>query len=102
MARKQIIRVRQLPGGKLSFFKEPLIQPDHTETPMEIDTSLFAPNTCNIADGIIYDSITEITDEYVLLTTCNGDHEKIFSNGVSLYLPAGGGEAYSYRIENFY
>ena len=101
MARKQVLRIRQFPGDKLNFFNEPVFQPDHTEAPMKIDTTLFAPNTCNIQDGIIYDSITEVTEEYILLSTCNGDHIKIFSNGVSVYLPAGGGEAYSYRIERF-
>jgi hypothetical protein len=101
MARRQVLRVRQLPGNQLTFFKEGVIQPDHTETPMEIDTSQFAPGTCNIKDGIIYDSITEIADDYILLATCNGDREKIFSNGISVYLPAGGGEHYAYRLESF-
>ena len=55
----------------------------------------------HFVDGIIYDSVTEVTDEYILLATCNGDKEKIFSNGTSAYLPAGGGEFYSLRIENF-
>ena len=73
----------------------------NAEIPLEIDTTQFAPNTCNIKDGIIYDSITEETDEYILLTTCNGDKEKIFSNGTAAYLPAGGGEFYSIRIESF-
>ncbi len=100
MARKQVIRVRQLPGGDLVTFKENVLG-HNAEIPLEIDTSQFAPNTCNIRNGIIYDSITEVTDEYILLTTCNGDHEKIFSKGVSVYLPAGGGEAYSIRIESF-
>jgi len=68
---------------------------------LEIDTTQFAPNTCNIVDGIIYDSVTEVTDEYILLATCNGDREKIFSNGTAAYLPAGGGEFYSVRIESF-
>jgi hypothetical protein len=100
MARKQVIRVRQLPGGELMTFKENVLG-QNAEIPLEIDTTLFAPNTCNIKDGIIYDSITEETDEYILLTTCNGDHEKIFSNGTAAYLPAGGGEFYSIRIETF-
>ena len=101
MARKQVLRVRQLPRSQLTFFKEGVFQPDHTETPMEIDTSQFTPGICNIKDGIIYDSITEITDLYILLATCNGDREKIFSNGISVYLPAGGGEHYAYRLESF-
>jgi hypothetical protein len=99
MARKQTIRVRQFPGRELNFFKQIAVQPDGKEIPLVMDTTQFAPNTCNIKDAIIYDSITEVTDDYILLTTCNGDHEKIFSNGISVYLPAGGGESYSYRIE---
>lgn len=100
MARKQVIRVRQLPGGEMMTFKENVLD-QNAEIPLQIDTTLFAPNTCNIEDGIIYDSITEETDEYILLATCNGDYEKIFSNGRAAYLPAGGGEFYSVRIETF-
>ena len=100
MARKQVIRVRQLPGGDLVTFKENVLG-HNAEIPLEIDTTQFVPNTCNIVDGIIYDSVTEVTDEYILLATCNGDKEKIFSNGTAAYLPAGGGEFYSVRIESF-
>jgi hypothetical protein len=100
MARKQIIRVRQLPGGDLVTFKENVLG-HNAEIPLEIDTTQFAPNTCNIRDGIIYDSITEVTDEHILLATCNGDKEKIFSDGTAAYLPADGGEFYSLRIESF-
>jgi hypothetical protein len=100
MARKQVIRVRQFPGSTLTWFKENVLG-HNAEIPLEIDTSQFAPNTCNIKDGIIYDSITEITKDYILLSTCNGDKEKIFSNGVSVYLPKDGGEFYSLRIERF-
>ena len=100
MARKQVIRVRQLPGGDLMTFKENILG-HNTEIPLEIDSTQFASNTCNIVDGIIYDSVTEVTDEYILLATCNGDKEKIFSNGTAAYLPAGGGEFYSLRIEEF-
>ena len=99
MARKQVLRIRQVPGGELTFYKKNMFHPGNTETPMDIDASLFSPGTCNIKDGIIYDSITEVADDYILLSTCNGDKEKIFSNGVAVYLPAGGGEAYAYRIE---
>ena len=100
MARKQVIRVRQMPGATLSWFKENVLG-NNAEIPLEIDTTQFAPNTCNIKDGIIYDSITEIAKDYILLSTCNGDKEKIFSNGVSVYLPKDGGEFYSMRIERF-
>jgi hypothetical protein len=100
MARKQVIRVRQFPGSTLTWFKENVLG-HNAEIPLEIDTTQFAPNTCNIKDKIIYDSITEITKDYILLSTCNGDKEKIFSNGVSVYLPKDGGEFYSLRIERF-
>ncbi len=100
MARKQVIRLRQMPGRDMQLFKDFSFRPDHTEEPLSIDTTLFTPGVCNIKKGIIYDSITETTGEYILLATCNGDKEKIFSNGVSVYMPAGGGEYYSYRIEN--
>jgi hypothetical protein len=100
MARMQVIRVRQMPGGELITFKKNVLG-HNAEVPLEIDTTQFAPNTCNIKDGIIYDSITEETDEYILLSTCNGDKEKIYSNGIAAYLPAGGGEFYSIRIETF-
>lgn len=99
LARKQVIRFRQVPGRDFQLFKNMAFQSDHTEPALEIDTTQFTPGSCNIKDGIIYDSITEETDEYILLATCNGDREKIFNNGVSVYMPAGGGEYYSYRIE---
>jgi hypothetical protein len=101
MARKQVLRIRQLPGGKMFLFNGVEIQSNNIESPMKIDTTQFALNTCNIKEGIIYDSITETTKDYILLSTCNGDREKIFSNGISVYLPKDGGEFYSYRIERF-
>jgi len=100
-ARKQVVRIRQLPGGEIQSFKKSIFEENRNETPLEIDTSLFIPGTCTIKDGVIYDAVTEVTDEYILLSTCNGDQEKIFANGVSVYLPEGGGEFYSYRVERF-
>ncbi len=99
MARKQVLRLRQSPGGATTFFTTNVFQADKSETPLRIDEKLFSPGVCNVKDGVIYDSITEVTDTYILLSTCNGDKEKVFANGVSVYLPAGGGEAYAYRIE---
>jgi len=101
MARKQVMRLRQFPGGDPILFRETAFQPDHTEAPLDIDTTCFNGVSCTIKDGIIYDVIIESTNEYILLATCNGDKEKIFANGVSVYLPAGGGEYYSYRVEKF-
>ena len=99
MARDQTVRFRQLPGGEPLSFKETNFLPDHTEAPMVLDTTLFDPTACVIKDGVIYDAIIEETDEFILLATCNGDKEKIYSDGRSVYMPAGGGEFYSYRIE---
>ncbi len=99
IARQQIIRYRKPPGGDVTSFRESVVREDHTEQPMATDTSLFTPGTCNIKDGIIYDAVTEVTEDYILLATCNEDKIKLFNNGVEVYLPAGGGEFYSYRIE---
>ncbi|MCX6640797.1 MAG: hypothetical protein NTW14_09995 [bacterium] len=99
MARKQVLRIRQNPGQELTFFKESAYLDAGKEQPMQIDPALFAPGSCNVKDGIIYDSITEIGSDYILLSSCNGDQEKIYRGGISVYLPAGGGEFYSYRIE---
>jgi hypothetical protein len=98
MARQQVLRLRQSPGGAMQTFSRFVFQPDHSEAPLVVDTTLFVPGTCTISDGVIYDAVTEVTGEYILLSTCNGDKEKIFSNGVAVYLPADGGEFYSYRI----
>ncbi len=99
IARQQVLRLREAPGGDRRLFRETAFQSDHKEAPMVFDSSMFKPSICNIIDGVIYDAVIEATDEYILLATCNGDKEKIFSNGVSVYLPAGGGEFYSYRVE---
>ena len=98
MAREQVLRLRQAPGGESTIFNRMIFQPDHTEAPLVMDTTLFTPGSCNIVDGVIYDAVTEVTDDYILISTCNGDKEKIFANGVSVYMPAGGGEFYSYRV----
>jgi len=101
LARKQVVRVRQLPGGDMSAFNESAFVDGGTEAPLEIDTTLFKPDVCNIVDEVIYDSITEETEDYILLSTCNGDKQKIYKDGRSAYMPKDGGEFYSYRIESF-
>jgi len=101
MARKQVVRLRQMPNRGMQLFKESVFHQNNSEQPLEIDTTLFAPGVCNVKNGVIYDSVTEVTDEYILLATCNGDKEQIYANGVAAYMPAGGGEFYSYRIETF-
>jgi hypothetical protein len=101
IARQQVVRFRQPPGGEVTAFRESVFGEGHSEKPLAVDTSLFTPGTCNIKDGIIYDAVTEATDEYILLATCNEDKIKLFSNGVEVYMPAGGGEFYSFRVEEF-
>ena len=104
VARHQNLRVRQSPNTAL------LINGDFTmyleneedgigETPLEIDMAQFAPGVCNIVEGVIYDSVTEETSEYILLSSCNGDRIKLFSNGRFLFMSADGSESWSYRIE---
>ncbi len=100
-ARGQVLRYRKNRTATLEAFRKNVFREDHTEEPMDVDTSLFTPGACNIKDGIIYDAITEVTDEYIILATCGGDRVKLFGNGVSAYLPKSGGEFYSYRIEKF-
>ncbi len=99
LARKQTLRLRQLPGGQMSSFVESVFQEDNSEQPLLIDSTLFQPGVCNFKDGVLYDAVTEVGEDFILLATCNDDRIKLFSNGVSVYLPASGGEYYSYRVE---
>jgi hypothetical protein len=101
MTRYQVQRLRKFPGGNLTMYSENTLTDGNTETSYSPDTGLFDPEKCVIQDGVIYDAVIEITDDYILLATCNGDREKIYNNGTSVYLPAGGGEYYSYRVEEF-
>ena len=104
IARKQNVRLRQIGLSAPTIFTdlEAFRQGANAsieEIPMHIDPALFDPTTCVVEDGVIYDSISEETADYILLSTCNGDREKIFDDGRSVYLPATGGEYWSYRIE---
>jgi hypothetical protein len=106
IARKQVVRIRQLPESALQIINDYSMYEEGAgstidEKPLEINMDLFEPGTCNVKEGIIYDSVTEETTDYILLSTCNGDQMKIFSDGRSLYLPAGGDENWSYRIESW-
>jgi hypothetical protein len=106
IARNQTLRYRHTPSTAPVFFSDFSMFSEGAansvvETPLQIDESKFCPGTCAMDQGVIYDSITEETGEYVLFSTCNGDQEKLFKDGRSVYLPAGGGEAWSYRIESF-
>ena len=98
-ARRQLVRLRENPGTSPIFFRQMDFTAVHKEPDLIYDTTLFVPGICNIKDGVIYDAVTEVTDSSILLSTCDGDKEMIYSNGVSVYLPASGGEFYSYRIE---
>jgi hypothetical protein len=101
MARKQTLRIRKLPGGDLQLLKESRSNSEPREAVLQLDMTQFEPGKCNTNKGIIYDSVTEESDEYILLATCNGDKEKIFSDGRSVYMPASGGEFWAYRIESW-
>lgn len=106
IARKQNLRLRQIGSGSpqivldYSMFED---GPDSSvmEAPLEIDESLFKWGTCVIKGGVIYDSVVEETEEYILLSTCNGDKEKVFHDGRLVYMPANGRESWSFRIESF-
>ena len=99
IARQQVLRLREAPGGDRQMFRKTAFQSDHKEAPMVFDSSMFKPDICNIIDGVLYDAVIEATDKYILLATCNGDKVKMLADGVSVYMPAGGGEYYSYRVE---
>ncbi len=106
VARRQNVRVRQLPGKALKNFSDFSMYTEGDgggveEAQLEIDINKFEAGTCNIVEGVIYDSVTEETSEYIILSTCNGDRVKLFSDGRSLYMPAGGGEHWSYRLESW-
>ena len=101
VARQQVLRLRESPRSDRQLMRATAFQSDHKEAPMRFDSTMFRADICNVIDGVIYDAVIEATPEYILLATCNGDKEKIFSNGVSVYMPAGGGEYYSYRVEEF-
>lgn len=99
LTRYQVQRFRKFPGGDLTMFSENTLTAEHRESPYSPDTTLFDIKTCVIKDGVIYDAITEITDTSVLLNSCYGDKERIFSDGKAVYFPAGGGQFWSYRVE---
>ncbi len=101
MTRYQTIRLRKFPGGDMTSFCQTAFTEDHNEIPPEVDLSHFDSTSCVIADGVIYDVIVETTEKYILLATCNGDHMKVYNDGRFAYLPAGGGEFWSYQVEKF-
>jgi len=101
VARKQIVRVRKTPGQDLYANTGDYFDSLGMEQPLVIDESKFKPGTCAYDKGILYDSIDSVGADFILMSTCGGDKIKLFSNGVSLYLPASGGEAKSVRVEGW-
>ena len=56
IAREQTIRVRKFPRDDFKLFRNTSFTADHTEAPMEPDTTLFTPGQCVIKVGVIYDA----------------------------------------------
>lgn len=100
-ARGQTLRIRKFSSGDIKLSRDNGLLVDSSEVRLAFDNSKFAPETCVLDNGILYDAIIEQNDDYILLASCNGDREKIYADGVAVYLPAGGGEYYSYRIDTF-
>ncbi|HUU44194.1 MAG TPA: hypothetical protein VM118_00555 [Acidobacteriota bacterium] len=101
IARKQMIRVRKMPGQALFAGLTDAYDETGSEMPLVIDEINFKPGQCVQLEGVIYDSVDEIGDDYILMSTCNGDKIKLHNNGTSAFLPADGGEFWSVRIETF-
>lgn len=106
IARKQNLRLRQIGErdrnltADYSIFRESSAGGIEL-APLEIDEKLFNPEKCVVKGGVIYDAIAEVTDEYILISSCNGDKIRIYEDNRLVYLPASGGEHWSYRIESF-
>jgi hypothetical protein len=105
IARRQNVRFRQMGKQAPVMFGDFALYKDVDSTietlPVPIDATLFDSSKCVIAEGVIYDCIIEETDEYILLASCGGDKVKLFADGREAYLPAGGGEFWSYRVERW-
>lgn len=101
MTRCQTIRMRQVAGSESAPWRREGFIQDQDEVIVPVDTTLFDPKSCVIKDGVIYDAIIESTDTYMLLATCGGDKIRLLNDGRSAYLPASGGEFWSYRVETF-
>lgn len=106
IARHQNLRIRKTPNSELRIHEDYSMYNESengvvTEEPLEVDESHFSPGVCNIVNGVIYDSVTEETADFILLSSCNGDKLKLFSDGRSLYMSSDGSETWSYRIEKW-
>lgn len=71
------------------------------ELPLSVDTSLFVSGKSVGVNDVWYDAIIELTDDYVLLATNNGDKAKFYKDGRAVYMPKAGGEFVSYKVEQF-
>lgn len=101
IARSQVVRVRKTPGQALFAKTDDIFDSTGHERPLVIDETKFKPGTCAYDKGILYDSIDSVGTDFILMSTCGGDRIRLLSNGVSVYLPASGGEAPSVRIEGW-
>jgi len=100
LASQQVIRVRKLPDQDLfSLNRVSLTNPDYSD--FAIDENNFKPGGCTIVKDIIYSPITEIGSNYILLSHCDGDKEKIYSDGICMYISARCGEFRARRVEKF-
>ncbi|HOP05931.1 MAG TPA: hypothetical protein PLF13_01435 [candidate division Zixibacteria bacterium] len=99
MTRYQTVRLRKIPQGNPIYWKKEGFITNNIEVRQPVDTSLFDNRSCVVQDGVIYDAIIESTDTYILMATCGGDKIRLMCDGRSAYLPASGGEFWSYRVE---
>lgn len=98
LALQQMIRVRKLPGQDLFSSNQTLLaNPDGSDFP--IDESNFKPGVCIIVKGITYSSVTEIGTDHISLSWCDGDEERIYSDGTRVYISALSGEVGSHKVE---
>ena len=106
IARHQNLRIRKTASSELRIKDDSSIYTESenggvVEVPLEIDMSHFSPGACNIVDGVIYDSVTEESSDYILLSSCNGDQLQLYNDGRFLYKSSDGSETWSYRIETW-
>lgn len=104
IARKQNLRLRQFGTAKPAIYHDFAAFQNSSdssviEEPLQFNPALFDTTKCVTDKGVIYDSIVKETADYILMVTCNGDHIKLYNNGREAYLPASGGVAWWYRIE---
>ncbi|MBK7142099.1 MAG: hypothetical protein IPH75_08470 [bacterium] len=84
------------PEGENELFRA--TQTDR-ELPLSVDTAKFVAEKSEVVNDVWYDAIIELTDDYVLLSTNNGDKAKFFKDGRAVYMPKAGGEFISRKVE---